>query len=253
MRALPTSLHIFTFPAAFVCMPIFQRGWHSPGKAPEHLNYNRYYEGNNFSNLKGPGGLRQKGEVAVVLIQLRWDHTQIMKIFDLNKRRQSRKFVGWFHNEKTVWIQIPWWLHCADSHLLVFKMSDLLLENIEFPISCLHSVRAELKFTGSGTADHESILQYFFWKDLANSTLTPEFSSCLRDRSKASTVFRNSCGKKNYKNVYSTLNGRSSVSWEQLNHVLWVPFQFCLNISAPLSLLTVSILTNKLVFSPPII
>lgn len=57
--------------------------------------------------------------------------------------------------------------------------------------------------------------------------------------------------KKSYKIVYSTLNGRSSVSWEQLNHVLWVPFQFCLNISAPLSLLSVSILTNKLVFFPP--
>lgn len=56
---------------------------------------------------------------------------------------------------------------------------------------------------------------------------------------------------KNYKNVYNALNGRSSVSWEQLNNVLWVPLQFCLNISAPLSLLIVSILTNKHVFFPP--
>lgn len=33
-------------------------------------------------------------------------------------------------------------------------------------------------------------------------------------------------------------------------NVLWVPLQLCLNISAPLSLLIVSILTNKHVFSP---
>lgn len=50
---------------------------------------------------------------------------------------------------------------------------------------------------------------------------------------------------KNYKNVLNAFNGRFSVSWEQLNNVLWVPLQFCLNISAPLSLLIVSILTNK--------
>lgn len=35
---------------------------------------------------------------------------------------------------------------------------------------------------------------------------------------------------------------------ENLKNVLWVPLQLCLNISAPLSLLIVSILTNKHVF-----
>lgn len=124
MRALPTSLHVFTFPAASVCMPIFQRGWHSPGKTPEHLNYSRYYEGNNFSNLKEPSGLRQKGEVSVMLIQLRWDHTQIMKIFDFNKGRGSRAGnlqVGFImkklcgqrsHGDYTVQVLTFWFLKC---------------------------------------------------------------------------------------------------------------------------------------------
>jgi len=58
---------------------------------------------------------------------------------------------------------------------VVFKKSDLLVETFGFPSSCLHSVRAEMKFPGSGTGDREGILQDF-WRDLGNSTLTPGFN-----------------------------------------------------------------------------
>lgn len=46
------------------------------------------------------------------------------------------------------------------------------------------------------------------------------------------------------------ISQRGILFHENFKNVLWVPLQLCLNISAPLSLLIVSILTNKHVFPP---
>lgn len=69
------------FPVTFVCMPVFQRGWHQE-KQQNTLVPTGTIEG--LSNLKQPSGLRQKGEISVMLIQLRWGHTQIMRFFKKN-------------------------------------------------------------------------------------------------------------------------------------------------------------------------
>lgn len=84
MWALPTASHVFIFPSTHpllllaICWCPREDGTHKENHQ-DALSTTDAVEG--LSNLKAASGLRQKGEVSVMLIELRWDHTQIAKIF----------------------------------------------------------------------------------------------------------------------------------------------------------------------------